>query len=55
MPRAPVLEEALKSPTDSIALGRSEEVVQLLTEGPPLDSDTGRQDICHPLQRGESR
>ena len=30
-------------------------MLQLLAEGPPLHSDTGREDLCHPLQGGECR
>lgn len=53
--RPPVLEEALKGPTDPIALRRREQVLQLLAERPSLDPDTGRQDLSHPLQGGERR
>lgn len=51
----PVLEEALEGPADPIALGRREEVLQLLAESPPLHPDAGGQDLCYPLQGGERR
>lgn len=47
---APVLEEALQGPAHSIALRWREQVLQLLTEGPPLYTDAGRQNVSHPLQ-----
>lgn len=53
--RPPVLEEALEGPADPVALGRREQVLQLLAEGPPLHADAGRQDLRHPLQGGERR
>lgn len=39
--RPPVLEEALKGPADPIALGRREQVLQLLAESSPLHADAG--------------
>lgn len=51
----PVLEEALQGSADPIAFGRRKQVLQLLAESPPLHSDTGWQDLRHPLQGGERR
>lgn len=53
--RPPVLEEALEGSADPVALGGREQVLQLLAESPPLHADAGRQDVRHPLQRGERR
>lgn len=46
---SPVLEEALQGFADGIALRWSEQMLQLLVEGPALDLDVGRQDLCDPL------
>lgn len=49
----PVLEEVLQSLADGVLLLDGQQVLQLLAEGAAVDSDTGWQDLGHPLQGAE--
>ena len=46
----PVLEEVFQSLADGVPLLDSQQVLQLLSEGPALNPDAGGQNLCHPLQ-----
>lgn len=48
-----MLEEAFQRFADGIALRWSQQVLQLLIEGPSLDLDARGEYLCHPLQGGE--
>lgn len=53
--RSPVLEEGLQRFADGVPLLDGQQVLQLLAEGATVDLDARRKDLCHPLQRAESR
>lgn len=53
--RSPVLEEGLQGLADRVPLLDGQQVLQLLAEGTTVDLDARRKDLCHPLQRAESR
>lgn len=50
-----MLEEAFQCFADGVTLGRSQQVLQLLGEGPSLDLDARGENLCNPLQGGEGR
>lgn len=52
---SPVLEEVLQSLADGVPLLDGQQVLQLLSERASVNPDTGRQNLCHPLQGAEHR
>ncbi|TNN66148.1 hypothetical protein EYF80_023626 [Liparis tanakae] len=50
---SPVLEEVLQSLADGVLLLDGQQVFQLLSKGAALNPDTGRKNLCHPLQGAE--
>lgn len=50
-----MLEEAFQRFADGIALRWSQQVLQLLVEGPSLNLDARGEYLCDPLQGGEGR
>lgn len=50
-----MLEEAFQCFADGIALRWSQQVLQLLVEGPSLNLDARGEYLCNPLQGGEGR
>lgn len=50
-----MLEEAFQCFADGVTLRRSQQVLQLLGEGPSLDLDARGENLCNPLQGGEGR
>lgn len=53
--KLPMLEEAFQRFADGIALRWSQQVLQLLVEGPSLNLDARGEYLCNPLQGGEGR
>lgn len=50
-----MLEEGLQGLADRVPLLDGQQVLQLLAEGPSVDFDAWRKNLCHPLQRAEGR
>lgn len=50
-----MLKEGLKSLADGVSLLRSEEVLELLTEGAAMHTYARWKNLCYPLQGAEGR